>query len=215
MLVKTLFGKERIIGLAGRRNTGKTNNLLFLLQDFRKQNSTVPVYVYGFSQDLDDWFKDHNIIRVNSIKQLSNKKDCLIVLDEFQKLKLNDRRYKDEVDSFKNFVYHNNVFAILSSPDIRCFNSVVGGLIERYVLKSVSINDCVNGSPLKKVVDGYKGEYKTLDLLDIPVNKLLVINDDRELVLECAYLEVVDTKQFNKNIFVKELSEKLSKQKRS
>ncbi len=78
----------------------------------------------------------------------------------FKKLKLNDRRCKDTLDEFIDFVYHNNVYVIFSSPNIREFNSVIGGVIEQWLLKTVRKDMCINGSQLKKVVEEYNGRFK-------------------------------------------------------
>ena len=48
MILKEVFGKNRIIGLAGDKSTGKTNNIVALLINFRKTNKTTNVYMYGF-----------------------------------------------------------------------------------------------------------------------------------------------------------------------
>src|SRR3990167_2906008 len=188
MMLKKIFGDCRIVALAGEKNSGKTNNLIAMLKDYKK----APIYAYGLPKEAIDYLGAKEI---SSLRQLVHKRDCVIVLDEFQKLRLNDRRYKDELNDFVDFVYHNNVYVILCSPNIREFNTIIGSVIEKWLLKNVALDMCVNGSQLKKVINGYKGRYKVLSAIDIPKNELLVINNEEEIVLKLPYIKEIDNKK--------------------
>lgn len=202
MKLKEVFGEDRIVGLAGDKSSGKTNNLMALLKDFRKFNKDTKIFVYGLNDKTMDWVMTlKNVYEISSIEQLSTKENALIVLEEFQKLKLNDRRYTDELNSFVDFIYHKNNWCVLSSPNLREFNSVIGGKIERWLLKSISASGCVNGSQLKAEVLAYSGRFKVLDSIDISEDKLLIINSEYEKVLELDYIKDIDEKRHNVNIF--------------
>lgn len=208
-LLQTIFGDYRIVGLAGDKSTGKTNNLMALVKDFRFLNTITPIYVYGLNEATLTWLMQfQNVFEISTIEQLSNKKDSLIIIDEFQKLRLNDRRYKELLDKFVDFIYHNNNWCILSCPNLREFNSIIGSKIERWALKSLSVNNLVNGSHLKDIVLAYNGRYKTLNDISIHPGQLLIINNDYERVLELEYIKDIDEKIKNVNIF--NLSEKMS-----
>ncbi len=199
--LKTIFKNARIVALAGDKNSGKTNNLIHLIQDYRETNKDTPIYVYGMQGSLMPMLKKLNVKEISSLKHLSKKQNAILIIDEFQRLKLNDRRYKDELDEFKDFVYHNNVYAILSTPSIREFNSIIGGIVEKWLLKDVSEDMCVNGSQLKRVISRYNGRYKSLGDISIPVDKLLLINDEEEIIIDCPYVEEADTKKDNVELF--------------
>jgi len=199
--IKQIFKECRIVGLAGNKGSGKTNNLIHLIQDLRDCGNDMLVYAYGLPQELSPLLKKLNVKEISSIKQLINKKDCCIILDEFQKLKINDRRYKSQLAEFIDFIYHRNVYIILSSPNIREFNTIIGGVIEKWLLKSVNINQCVNGSQLKSVIDEYQGKYKFLGSVDISKDELLLINDDEEIIIKCDYEKEADTKKEQKKLF--------------
>tara|TARA_Y100000310_G_scaffold341019_1_gene438815 strand:+ start:12370 stop:12975 length:606 start_codon:yes stop_codon:yes gene_type:complete len=201
MKLKTIFGKDRIVGLAGEKQSGKTNNLISLIVDFRKKNKDVPIYVYGMPNMVMDFLKKLNVKEISSLKHLIKKRDCLLIIDEFQRLNLNDRRCKEQLNMFVDFVYHNNVYTILSSPNIREFNHNIGAVIERWLIKTVRQDMCVNGSQLKKVIAEYSGRYKELDSINIPVNKLLLINEEEEIILDCEYIKEADSKIVNKKLF--------------
>jgi len=199
--LKQVFGKKRIVGLAGNKSSGKTNNLIHLITDFRKYNEKVKIFSYGLPMELKPVQKKLKIKEISSIKQLINKKDCILIIDEFQKLKLNDRRKKDILDEFIDFVYHRNVYVIFSSPNIREFNNVIGGVIEKWILKSVRKDQCINGSQLKNVIEDYKGKYKLLGSIDVPVDEILIINDDEETLIHCDYEKDADNKRDQQEIF--------------
>lgn len=197
--LKDIFKDCRIVGLAGIKNSGKSNNLASLIIDFRKENKKVPIYIYGMSDTVMDVLP--NTKEISSLSQLVYKRNCILILDEFQRLKLNDRRHKDALDEFIDYVYHNNVYVILSTPNIREFNTIIGGVIEKWLLKNIRIDQCINGSQLKKAVEDYKGRCKSLGNIDVPKNKLLVINDEEEQLIECEYIVGADEKLSNKEIF--------------
>lgn len=199
---KRIFEDAHIIGLVGVKNCGKTNNLIYMIKEFRETGNKTPIYVYGFKPQLIEYLKQFGCIEISEIKHLIGKKDCILICDEYQRLKLNDRRYTEERDEFKNYIYHNNVYVILSSPDVREFNSVIGGIIERWIVKTLSLSDCVNGSQLKKAVDEYKGNYKHLGSIELPKDQILILNSLFEQRITCEYIEEADTKKGQKNIFV-------------
>ena len=196
-----IFGKDRIIALAGEKNTGKTNNLISLIVDYRKTNTKTPIFAYGMAPSVMDYLKTIGVRELSEMSHLIGKKDCIIVLDEFQKLKLNDRRHKDAKDKFVDFVYHDNIYVILSSPNIREFNSIIGGIVEKWLLKNVRKDLCVNGSQLKRMVEEYKGRYKSLDSIAVPIDKLLLINPIEEITVDCPYVKEADNKAANKSLF--------------
>lgn len=199
--LKKIYEDCRIVGLAGDKHSGKTNNLVRLIMDYREEHKETPIYAYGMPIEVMKFLKRYGVREISTLKQMINKKDCILICDEFQKLKLNDRRYKDQLADFVDFIYHRNVYVILSSPNIREFNSVIGGIIERWLLKSVRIDSCVNGSQLKAVIDEYKGKYKSLGCIFVPKDEILIINDDEEQIIKCGYVKEADTKRKIKELF--------------
>jgi len=196
-----IFKNARIVGLAGNKHTGKSNNLCQLIKEYHSIQKSIPVYVYGMPKIVMKELGTMGVYEISSLNQLVGKKDCILILDEFQKLKLNDRRHKDELNEFVDFVYHNNVYVILSSPNIREFNSIIGGVIEKWLLKSIRIDQAINGSQLKKVVEAYKGRYKSLGSIHTEKNEILLINDDYETVLTINYYPECDSKINVKELF--------------
>ena len=200
--LREIFGDKKVVGLAGEKSSGKTNNLMALVEEFRKGNKETPIFVYGLNEKTLKWVTElGNVFEISSLKQLRDKENCLIILEEFQKLNLNDRRYKDVLNEFIDFIYHNNNWVLFSSPSLREFNSVIGSKIERWVLKSLRVKDLINGSQLKDVVVDYKGRFKVLGDIRLKKNQMLSINEECENIIEVDYITKIDGKKLNINIF--------------
>lgn len=204
MEIHKLFKNKKIVGLAGNKSSGKTNNLIYLITEFRKENKETPICVYGLNKTTLDYLKKlGNVFEISKFDQLIEKEDCLIILEEFQKLKLNDRRYKNLLDDFIDFIYHNNNWVIFCSPNLREFNYIIGSKIERWAIKSLKISDLINGSQLKKEVELYNGRYRVLNSIKIGKDKIIVLDDDEETIITCDYIKCIDIKKDKKNIFEK------------
>jgi hypothetical protein len=206
-IFKTIFGKKRIIGYAGVRNSGKTNNIVALVKKFREENKHTQIYIYGFDKVTEDYLVAlGNVFVISEINQIIGKTNAIFILDEVQRLKLTDRRYKDLLDSFVDLIYHseNNNYAILCSPNLREFNSVIGNRIDKWVVKSIRQADLINGCPLKKAVDNYKGRFKQLNDLVVPLNQLLILGEETEQILTLDYIQEVDSKKNINDILLSE-----------
>lgn len=205
MILKQIFGKNRVIGIVGDVHTGKTNNLIFLLDDFRKYNRTTPIYIYGFKEEVaEQLVKKYNCSVIETLEHMSNVKNGLICCDEFQRLKIGDRRYKSLTDEFFDFIYHNNNWVIMSSPNMAEFNKLVCNKIKSWLFKSLHLQKLVNGSEVKRIVESYKGERKRLNRLFLDVSEMLFFSEEETDIIKCDYMKDFDSKKENVNIFVKE-----------
>lgn len=200
-LLHNIFHDCRIVGLAGEKSSGKTNNLVFLIKDYREHNKDVPIYFYGIPESVKPYLFNLGCKEISSVDHLVGKKDCILIIDEMQKLHMNDRRNTDNVAAFIDFVYHNNVYVIFSSPNIREFNSVIGGFIEKWLLKTVLLSHCVNGSQLKRAIENYKGSKKEMVNIVMSKSEILVINEHEEVLINCEYVQEADNKLDNKELF--------------
>lgn len=216
-LLKSIFGKKRIVALAGNKDCGKTNNLIALIEDFRKVNKNTKIYVYGLdSETLNYLNKFENIFEITELSQFTGKRDSLFIVDEFQKLHLGDRRYKDLLDSFVDLIYHkeNNNRVLFCSPNLREFNSVIGGKIEKWLVKSISYDCLVNGSQLKQAIINYSGRYKQLNDLVIPKDTILILGEETTREINLPYIKEADGKVDILDIFTEDVEkncqEKLS-----
>lgn len=178
-------------------NTKARRELVTKLRNFKPK----PIYAYGLPDDLSELLKKLNVKVVESLKQLANKKDCILILDEFQTLRLQESRYKEILNDFMGFIYHKNAYVLFCSPTTREYTSVIGGYIEKWLLKSMYISDCINGSQLKKALQEYKGNYARMGYFDIPKGEMVVLNDHERTILKLDYLEEADTKKAHEELF--------------
>lgn len=209
-LLKSIFGKKRIVALAGNKNCGKSNNLVALIEDFRKINKNTKIYVYGLDSETLNYLKKfENIFEITELSQFTGKRDSLFIIDEFQRLHLGDRRYKDLLDSFVDLIYHKekNNRVLFCSPNLREFNSVIGGKIEKWLVKSISFDCLVNGSQLKQAVINYSGRYKQLNDLVIPKDTILILGEDTTRDIKLPYIKEADGKADILDIFSEDVEE--------
>ena len=199
-----LFEHYRVFGCVGVTNSGKTNNLVFLVSELKKFNPDLSIVVYGFNKEVTDYLVGLGCRNVDSLKQLSLVRDSVIFVDEFQKLKISDRRYKSLSDEFFDFIYHNNNWVILSSPNLSEFNKMVCRRVKVWFVKNLSIDDLVNGSSLKSALNDYMGVYKSLGRFNISKSSFLVLCDEQNFLFDCDYVKMVDSKKDNRFIFVGE-----------
>ena len=171
-----------------------------MIKELRKENKDLMIYAYGMPEGLTPLLIELDVLEISSLSQMVKKKGCLLIIEEMQRLKLNAKQYRDSLNEFVDFVYHNNIFCLLSSPNIREFNSIIGSAIEKWLLKSINIKDCIRGSHLKEVVEDYKGKYKVLGNIELPLSDILMINDEKEIIFHCEYIPEADTKKGIKQI---------------
>jgi len=211
--MQILFGNKRIVLLAGDKDCGKTNNLISLILDFRKENTHTPIYLYGINESVFQFLnsKIGGIYKITSLKQMVGKSGALFIIDEFQKLKLNDRRSKEVLDGVCDMIYHkdNNNRILLCSPNLREINSIIGSRIERWACKSITYDALIHGSQLQEAVKDYKGSLKQMGNIVIPKNRILILGEKIDTQLVVPYIKEADDKQDIIDIFTstKELSE--------
>lgn len=200
-VLEQIFGDKRIVGFAGEKNCGKTNNLIAILKDFRKVEKDTRIYVFGLNGLALEFVKNlGNVEEISEINQLSSVENSLIIIDEFQKLKFDDRRYRSRLDDFISFIYHRNNWLLLCSPNLRSYNSIVGSYIERWVLKTIKLTNLTRGSQLKTKVEGYSGRFKVINDIILPDNKIYIPDEDKDVYVDLPYIEEVDGKKTNSKL---------------
>ncbi|MFA7287240.1 MAG: hypothetical protein WC055_00010 [Melioribacteraceae bacterium] len=185
----------RVAGLAGVGSSGKTNSIMYLLKNFHDLCPSVQIYTYGLTERTQEWAtKNLKAIEVSCISHLSDKTNSIFFLDEVHLLGLSDRAKVSEVKAFASFLNHSNNYVVLSTSNIKEYNSTLCSIIGVWLLKTVKLNMTTNGTDLKRSIRDYRGRYKRLDDVILPVNKLLVLSDQRELVIDMEYIPEIDGK---------------------
>jgi len=201
MLLKKIFKDNRIVGVVGNPNSGKTNNVIFLIKQFIEANPKANVVIYGFNQLSTNYLTKLGCVVVNSLAQISLSQNSLIVLDEFQKLRISDKRYRELSQEFFDFIYHNNNWLLLSSPNLAEFNKLICRRVDAWLIKELYVNDLVNGSRVKTVCMDFKGFIKALGRFNVKKNEMLFLTDITSEKFVIPYLKDVDGKIINIDIF--------------
>lgn len=188
--------------MAGIGSSGKTNALLYLLANFRGFCPNVEIYTYGLVDTVQEFAnKELNAVEISSIDHLSSKKNSIIILDEAHLFGLSDKRKTEEINNFVAFINHSNNYCIVSTASLREFNSHLGGIVTKWLCKSIRQDQLINGSPLKRAVQNYRGRFKRLNDIILPLGKLLVLSDQREIIYDIPYLPQIDTKAALPDLF--------------
>lgn len=212
--LKELFEKNRVIGLVGNPDTGKSLWALSSLVDLKKEYN-VPVYCLGAEKELEAFLmkKEINILRSKTDILDMKIKNSIIFIDEFSDLFSVQTRDKqlEKIKRFFNRIAHLNNYVLISSAQEGFWNKFMCGLVKCFIVKKIEFSGLVNGTPLKtKVMDlEFTSDYR----LDILPEEYYIINDDDIAVKETfEYVKELDVKKDKPNIFEK--SENSSEKKR-
>jgi hypothetical protein len=195
------FDKPKIIGVLGDVNTGKSMLLYNIIELLNKEHK-YKLFYYGLRLDLE--IKDFlECQRVFSVTELESVRDSIIIIDELSSLfDLDNRKIKKQIENSLRLLNHNNnVIILCGTPEN--FKKFLSGKLDIILFKKVTLADCINGSRVKNILLGYKGYEMGSELLNIPVNKVLVYDGSHYGVESVDYLKHYDSKKDNNFILVK------------
>lgn len=196
-ILTKIFEKPCIIGVVSDSNFGKSNFLYFLIKDLKKEFS-FNLYTYGLRFKVGD-------IKINSINELEEVRDSVIILDEFYNiLELEDRKKKKLVEKSIRLLFHNNNILILSGV-CENFKKFISNKLNYIFFGKCTIGDMINGSKIKNICVNYCGSELGSNVLNIPKGELLLY-DGHYNRLKIDYLSEFDEKKGNKSILCKSCS---------
>lgn len=170
-LLELLQAKQKgVIGIAGSKHGGKTTVLLDLVDTARTLLKR-PCYVKFYHGEYQDLFSELPL--VENLQHLEKIKDAIIFVDEFNELfDLTDRKKTALIKRNIAQIEHNNCLLVLCGlPEY--FNQLISSYVgSDWLVKSITYDETVNGSALKKYVMGLSGDYVGGMGLNIPVDKV-------------------------------------------
>lgn len=202
-VLASLFQKNRVVGIVGDRNVGKSS---LVLQDLLKLKSNYPdlsVFCIGVEPQLHSFLESKGIFALYSTQDLLDLriKNAVIFIDEFASLFSVQSRDKEteKVSRFFNRLAHMNCFVVLASAQSGFYNKFITGLISAYLVCKTSFDSLVNGTALKKNVISLEAtsEYR----LDLNIGEYYVLNDSITKLKKFSYCPEVDAKKENINPF--------------
>jgi len=189
----------RVIGIVSDPNEGKSNVVKHLRNVFQKRAKNTRLV--GFK--LPEMPGVHSI---HSITDLERVTESVIFCDEFADMvdMTNARQRKALFDTVRviNHPTANNILFLIGMA--RDFNGKLAGLLNAYIIKSMTIADAVQRSTLHRFVTDYNGGFrvrKGSGVIDMPKNIALVhvVGGNTDEV-EIPYVQEFDMKIYNKPV---------------
>lgn len=193
--ILNLFKTPFIGAIIGDANSGKSNLIYHLIDELNK-NYSFNLYTYGLRFNID------GAVEIFSTDELEKIKNSVIFLDEFCSLfDLDDRRKRIQIERTLRLLFHNNNIIILSGLPEN-FKKFISAKINIIFYKSVTFEDFINGSSVKKNILNYNGNERGSSILDLNKSGCLIYNGNHYQKYEIPYIEDKDSKKNNVQIFV-------------
>jgi len=194
-MITKLFNKPKIVALVGDVNTGKSMFLYHLLESFAKE-SKFNLFTYGLRLD----FK--NSTQIYSVAEMEQVTNSLIIIDELSSLfDLDNRKVKKQTENSLRLINHNNnIILLCGTPEN--FKKFISAKIDFVFYKKTTISDFINGSRLKNMLVNYRGNERGSEMLNLPVNEVLLFNGKHYSKSVVPYYRKYDSKIKNVQIFV-------------
>lgn len=180
MIIDKIFQKERRIGIVGNTGSAKSSLALSELTELREKYPDLPIYVFGVEEKLEEGLKKRNIQFIRNKEDILDLKikGAVIFIDEFADLFSVQTRDKEleRIKRFFNRIEHLNDFLIISTAQNGFWNKFVNGFIQTFLVKQIDFNVLVNGTDLKRKVEGIENtsDYR----LDCERNEFYVLSNN-------------------------------------
>lgn len=195
-MISKLFLTPFIGAIIGDANSGKSNFIYHLIEELKSKH-IFNLYVYGLRCEVAG--ANH----IYSMDELERIKDSVILIDEFSSLfDLEDRRKKAQAERTMRLLYHNNNIILLSGLPEN-FKKFISARISVVFYKSVTFEDFINGSSVKKNIMKYHGDKRGSSFLDLGKDECLIYDGEHYSKYSIPYVEDKDTKKNNVRILVK------------
>ena len=209
-VLASLFQNNRVVGIVGDRNVGKSSLVLQDLLKMKQNYPDLPVFCIGVEASLHSFLESKGIFALYSTQDLLDLRirDAVIFIDEFASLFSVQSRDKEteKVSRFFNRLAHMNCFVVLASAQNGFYNKFITGLINSYLVCRVSFDSLVNGTALKRNVIALEN---TSDFrLDLEKGEYYILNEAITKFKKFSYCPEIDAKKENVNPFVKEKEKK-------
>lgn len=188
--ITSLFDKPKIISVIGDVNSAKSNLLYDIIINLRKIGE-FKLYCYGLRNKID------GAQEIFSVEELEQIRDSVITLDEVMSLwDLDNRKAKRMIELSLRLIFHNNNILIIAGvPDN--FRKFISGKTDVCIFKKVTISDFVNGSKVKNILLGYKGNELGSNILNLKAEEAVVFDGKHYNKINIPYHKKYDSKLGN------------------
>ena len=188
-----LFKRPSIIGIVANVNEGKSNLIYYMLSELQR-TGTFKLYTYG----LRLHFKGS--IEINSVEELEQIKNSVVIVDEFFNLfDLDNRKVKGQIENTLRLIHHNNNILVLAGVGEN-FKKFISSKLNIIIYKKVTFADLINGSAVKNKIMNCQRQEKGATLLNLEVNEAIIFDGLHYYKINVPYLAQFDTKKNNQVI---------------
>ena len=200
-----LFRTNRVVGVVGNRNTGKTSLMLGELIKIKEGHKDMGVYAYGIEPELHGYLSSKGIDILHNMEDIMDLKikGSVIYIDEIAEMVQTDtkNRSSDRFKRFINRIVHNNDWAAICTAETKYWNTFACSMINAAIVKEIELDHLTNGTWLKRMVLGLPrtSEYR----IDMGKEEFYVL-DSRKLTKRCVfgYDHMLDSKKLGTNPFI-------------
>lgn len=205
LLLKRILSNDFSVLLA-RSDEGKSMFLAHLIKEYTelfKGN----VWGYGLKDVI---YNSLHINRFNSVLELEQIRDSIIVIDEIGTLfPMENRKNWVLIERTFRLVNHNGN-RIIASGLCFDFKKWLSAKARCFMYKGLNLSDLINGSLAKNILMEYHGDCIGSFSLEIPKNKVLLYDGHYDMI-EFPYYEEFDTKKDNIDLFQKKCEKNVPK----
>jgi hypothetical protein len=189
-----LFNKPKIIGLCANVDEGKSNLVYYAIQELLKEGNK---NIVSFGLKINQGEKI-----IYSLRELEECNNNIIFLDEVMTLfDLDNRMAKRQIENTLRLIVHkNNILVLCGLPEN--FKKFLCGKINEWIYKSVTIEDFIRGSSVKRIITDYKGNERGNEILSLGKGEAIVYSNKNYNKVSIPYLPKFDTKAGNKPLRV-------------
>ena len=182
------FEKPKKIALVGDANVGKSNLLYYLIQELQEKNY-FSLYTFGLKIEVGG-------VKINSLEELEQIRNSVIIIDEFYSLfDLQDRKKRKLIERTLRLIFHNNnVLVLCGLPEN--FKKYIAGVMDLYIFQKLTISGFINGSRIKEICLNYSGDELGSSILNLDKDEAIIYNKHYKKI-NIPYLPDYDTKKGN------------------
>lgn len=197
-VIQEIIKNPCIIGIVGDANEGKSNLILWLLSELRK-NYNLNVVHYGLNSAEDE---------IYSIEELERIKNSVIFIDEMPSLfDLENRKCRRLIEKTIRRVFHNNNALFLCGLPEN-FKKFISAKLQMMIFKKVSLYDLINGTSIKNVLLSYHGLEMGSSVLELDKKECIFYDGLHFSKSNIPYMEKFDLKTENVSIIVSKFGTK-------
>jgi len=200
MKITEFYNRPKTIAIVADVNFGKSTMISYTMEQLRTCGQPFNLVSYGLPREIEFGQK-----RIWSLSELESTKNSVIFVDEFANLiDLEDRKKVKMVETtlrLVNHPTHNNIIVFSGLPVN--FKKFIAAKMETWMFGKCTIDDFINGSTGKKIIQMYSGAEKGSAILSVEQGEMLIFDQGNYYPrVPFSYKEKYDVKKDNTPIWV-------------